>query len=122
MLYPIFVFTKFDSINKKILLKLKLPKKPPGTQFIEKRNKFGERLMSIFYPETLDLVKRHKLINYEPGVYFFSSVKTVKSSKGKIEPALKRSSEVKYILDCTYQEFIGFIKYLEKISEIFNKN
>ena len=77
--------------------------------------------MSIFYPETLKLVKEHKLINYEPGIYFFSSVKTVKDSKGKIVPALISSSGVKWILDCSYDEFIGFIKYLERISEHFEE-
>jgi len=80
LLYPVFVFTKFDTINRKVLQNLRLPKRPPGLQFIKKRSIYGNRILTTFFPNTLKQVWESKLINYEDGMCFFSSVNTVKSS------------------------------------------
>ena len=117
-IHPIFVFTKFDLINKKVLSDIKLLKKPPDKNYLDKRNIYAERIMFKYYPNTLKLVKENRRINYEAGIYFFSSISTTKNSDGTESPALKKSKEVGYILDCSYPEYIGFIEYIEKISEV----
>jgi hypothetical protein len=117
MIFPIVVFTKFDAVNRKLMASLKLPVRPPAMKHPEKRRAYGERLMAKYYQNTLQLMKKGKQINYESGLYFFSSVKTTTSSDGSTTPALKKGKEMKYILDCSYPEYIGFIEYLEKLVE-----
>jgi hypothetical protein len=119
--FPVFIFTKFDKMDKKLLAKLRLPRKPPAISNAELRGKYAGRLMGRFLPNTLNLIKSSKHINYNPGSLFYCSIRTAKNKEGVYSPALKKINEVKYILDCTYEELIGFIDYVENtIKELEN--
>lgn len=117
IIYPIFVFTKFDLIDPRVLFDLKLPKKPPAINNLTNRKKFAERLLTKFYPNTLKMIKGDKKMNYD-GHCFFTKIATQKNSDGSLSPALKPKREFGYELDCSYQEFNGFIEYIENISEL----
>ena len=116
-IYPIIVFSKVNSINKRYLSRLKLPKKVPAVKNQKARNIFAERIMANQYPNTLEYIKNNRAINYIPNNYIFPSIETVKKEDGKVAPALKLTRDAGYVLDCSYSEFIYFIRCLEKISE-----
>lgn len=116
-IYPIFVFTKFDLIDPRVLFDLKLPKRPPAINNLANRKKFAERLLTKFYPNTLKMINGDKEINYD-GHCFFTKIATQKNSDGSLSPALKPKKEFGYELDCSYQEFNGFIEHIENISEL----
>ena len=64
-------------------------------------------------------MKGDRNFNYDDELYFFSSIRTTPGTKGKkiTSPALRKSSEVKYILDCDYLEYYGFIEYMQKLTQ-----
>ena len=116
-IYPIFVFTKFDLIDPRVLFDLKLPKRAPAINNLANRKKFAERLLTKYYPNTLKMIKGDKKINYD-GQCFFTKIATQKNSDGSLSPALRPKKEFGYELDCSYQEFNGFIEYIENISKL----
>lgn len=121
-IYPIIIFSKFELIHNKLLINLRLPKTPPDEKKSIQRIAMGERLMSNFYSGTLNLIQKNKLMNYGNIMYFFPRIKTVRKQDGTSVPALKRTVESGFVLDCEYSEFIYFIKHLEKISRIIENN
>ena len=78
--------------------------------------------MYHFYPNTLNLLKNNKEIHYKADQYFFTSVSTTKNSNGTLSPGLKKSQEIAFILDCSYNEYFGFIEYVEKLTELLEDN
>jgi hypothetical protein len=121
-IYPIIIFSKFDKINERLITNLKLPKKPPSANKLELRSKYAQRLLNNFYPATLNILKSNKFLNFEDNMFIFTSVKTVRSPKGILSPALKRTSGSGFVLDFSYNEFTYFITYLEKISGYIENN
>jgi hypothetical protein len=116
-IHPIIIFTKSDSMNNHYLTSLRLPSNVPGVKNPKARKLLAEKLMANKYPNTLNILRKNRKINYENVVYVFSSIKTVRKKSGKVAPALKLTPDAGYVLDCEYNEFIYFIEQLERISE-----
>ena len=122
-IYPVFVFTKFDTINPKVLSSLGLKSKPPSPLIKknwDKRIKYAEKLLKEFYPETFSFKYRNKLINtyFNKAGYFFSCVRTEISEDGEIIPKLKLregSGGTSYEIDFSKEEYKGFIEYIREM-------
>ena len=86
-LYPIFILSKFDRVNRKVLRAAKVEESPPPAGRKGPRAAYAEALLGSNLPRTLKKVKareRHGLA-FEPPTFFFSWVGTEKASPGRSE-------------------------------------
>ncbi|MGC8657125.1 MAG: hypothetical protein ACP5UL_05215 [Thermoplasmata archaeon] len=130
-LYPVFVFTKFDTLSEKLLNGLNLKK--PGTLIdakpLEKftgtvrkeRKEFSEKLMGYFFRQTMALASGGKLVNvdFDKAGYFFSSMEVEKGEDGEPVPVVKQRDNVQgvYALQYSKDEYISFIEYFRDIAK-----
>ena len=86
-LYPIFILSKFDRVNRKVLRAAKVEESPPPAGRKGPRAAYAEALLGSNLPRTLKKVnarERHGLA-FEPPTFFFSWVGTEKASPGRSE-------------------------------------
>jgi len=133
-LYPLFVFTKFDMVEKKIFDGLKLAPKYPRLEkkpidivggwfdlqsksFIE-RIEYGDVLMEAFYRQTLALKRGCPLVNvdFDKSAYFFSEIQTEKDEDGLPVPSIVLEG-VKARLKYSIDEYKAFINYFKEIAD-----
>ena len=118
-LYPVFLMTKFDMIDRKIFEALKIPPKPPlpDKKYTKKRKAYAEKIMKSFYEQTLALKYGGKLINvdFDKAGYFFSQIKSEVSEDGEDVPAITEEN-AKSRIDYSYKEYRAFIEYFRGIA------
>jgi hypothetical protein len=128
-LFPVFVFTKFDTVDKKVLRALGIPDNFERW-FLEKsrdRTEINERLrefMKKFYQHTLAIIEGTTLIGVELGraQMFVSYLMTDLSEEGISVPRVVRAPDgVSYELVYSRSEYIRFIDYFGKIANEIKK-
>jgi len=118
-IYPVFVLTKFDTVNENILQGMKLKTKPPSYKEQKEREDYSETIMRNFYKQTLALVKGGRLmkVSFDQSVYFYSEISTEFSEDGIPIPSLKQMEDgVGHELDYSYSEYRSFIDHFKKIA------
>ena len=86
-LYPIFILSKFDRVNRKVLRAAKVEDSPPPAGRKGPRAAYAEALLRFNLPKTLKRVKARERtgLAFAPPTYFFSWVGTERSSPGRSE-------------------------------------
>jgi len=124
-IFPVFVFTKFDTVDRKVLRAIGIPDNYERW-FIEKsrsRDEINERLtefMKRFYQHTLALVYGGTLmgVELERAQIFVSYLSTELSEEGIPVPRVMRAPDgVSYDLAYSRTEYIRFIEYFGKIAD-----
>lgn len=107
--HPLFVFTKYDKIDKKALgISSTIPQKP------EERKTLAQKIMKKYYKDlSKHLGSMQRFIEPE---FFFVHVKT-KKEDDKPVPQLKENSVGLPELDYSYDEYVRLIKHLGKLAE-----
>ena len=108
-IHPLFVFTKFDKIDKKALgISSTIPQKP------EERKALAQTVMKRYYKDLFkNLGSIQKFV--EPA-FFFVHVNTKKEGE-KLTPQLKENSFGMPELDYAYDEYVKLIQHLGKLAE-----
>jgi len=123
-LFPVFVFTKFDTVDKKVLRALGIPDNFERW-FLEKskdRKEINERLtefMKKFYQHTLAIVYGGTImsVELERARVFVSYLMTDLSEEGISVPRVVRAPDgISYDLAYSRSEYIRFIDYFGKIA------
>ena len=119
-LYPVFIMTKFDMIDKKIFEGLKMPSKYPdgSKKNMKKRKTYAEKLMENFYRQTLALKYGGKLLNvdFDKAGYFFSEIRSELDEDGEQVPRLISKNGTSYGIDYSYSEYRAFIEYFRELA------
>jgi len=86
-LYPIFVLSKFDRVNRKVLRAAKVEDTPPPAGKKGPRAAYAEALLGHNLPRTLKKVKARARtgLAFAPPTYFFSWLGVEKASGGRSE-------------------------------------
>jgi len=124
-IYPVFMLTKFDVLDKKILSDLHLPesygdldkkKRPIFGGGRTTRDQYVKEIMRRFYPHTMALASGGILANvdFDKAAYFFSQIVTDLNDDGDEIPKVKRIDGVPTLL-YSEDEYRGFIDYFKKI-------
>jgi hypothetical protein len=128
-LFPVFVFTKFDTVDKKVLRALGIPDNFERW-FLEKskdRKEINERLtefMKKFYQHTLAIVYGGTImsVELERARVFVSYLLTDLSEEGISVPRVVRAPDgISYDLAYSRSEYIRFIDYFGKIANEIKK-
>ena len=128
-LFPVFVFTKFDTVDKKVLRALGIPDNFERW-FLEKskdRKEINERLtefMKKFYQHTLAIVYGGTImsVELERARVFVSYLLTDLSEEGISVPRVVRAPDgISYELVYSRSEYIRFIDYFGKIANEIKK-
>jgi len=128
-LFPVFVFTKFDTVDRKVLNDIGISENIEGW-FIEKskeRKDIAERLfkfMKRFYRHTLALAKGGTVIKgvpLEKAEIFVSYLMPELSEEGIPVPRVKKVDEISYELVYSMSEYFRFIDYFGTIADDIKK-
>ena len=128
-LFPVFVFTKFDTVDKKVLRALGIPDNFERW-FLEKskdRKEINERLtefMKRFYQHTLAIIYGGTImsVELERARVFVSYLLTDLSEEGISVPRVVRAPDgISYELAYSRSEYIRFIDYFGKIANEIKK-
>lgn len=128
-LFPVFVFTKFDTVDKKVLRALNIPDNF-DKWFVERgrnREEISKRLtefMKRFYQHTLAIVYGGTIMNVplERAQVFVSYLMTELSEEGIPSPKVVKAPDgVSYELMYSRSEYIRFIEYFGKIANEIKK-
>lgn len=126
-IYPVFVFTKFDTVDKKVLRALGIPDNFDAWVREVSRKEISERLiklMKMFFEHTLAIVYGGTLlgVELERAQIFLSYLFTELSDEGIPVPRVVKSVDgVSYELSYSRSEYIRFIDYFGKISDEIKK-
>jgi len=120
-LYPIFVLTKFDTVEKKVLNALGVSDNLDAWVKASRREDIRDRFyrfMKGFFGHTLSLIYGGALMGVEldRGQVFLSYMGTEVNEEGILVPRLISKGEIFYELDYSRSEYIEFIKYFGKIA------
>ncbi len=118
-LYPVFLMTKFDMVDRKIFEGLRIPPKYPSAdrKSVKKRKAYAEKIMESFYRQTLALKYGGKLMNvdFDKAGYFFSQIRSEMDEDGENAPRIVSEKGTSHI-DYSYKEYRGFIEYFREIA------
>lgn len=118
-IYPVFVLTKFDIVNKKILRDMKLDENYPEMKKQKDRKVFAETILKTFFGQTLALLKGGQLksVKFDDSAYYFSEVFSEFNDDGIPVPKLKKmDGGPGYEIDYSYGEYEGFINHFREIT------
>jgi len=118
-IYPVFVFTKFDAVNKKLLTDMKIGEKYPAIKDQKKRLVYAETIMRNFYPQTLALIRGGQLknVSFDDAGYYYSELTSEFNEDGVPVPVIKTMTGGSgHELDYSYPEYVGFIDHFKAIT------
>ena len=123
-IYPVFVLTKFDTVDSKVTKSLGLDQNYSDWLHNRSRkkdaNKFAIRLMKKFFSHTLALIYGGLLMDVEldKGQFFFSYIGSELNEEGIPVPKLLPSrGDMSNELDYSYNEYRAFVEYFGEISK-----
>jgi len=128
-LFPVFVFTKFDTVDKKVLGALGMPDNLDKWFLGKSRNRreINERLiefMKRFYQRTLAIIYGGTImgVELERAQIFVSYLMTELSEEGiPVPKVVKAPDGISYDLAYSRSEYIRFIDYFGKIANEIKK-
>jgi hypothetical protein len=131
-IYPVFVLTKFDIVNKKLLEAQSIPvdyktiearKKGllsglGGKNKIDSKEEMAKRILSTYYGDTMALSKGGALenVSFDKAAYFFSEIFTEQNEDGDYIPIMKRIDSTRHGLHYSDLEYRDFIDYFRVVA------
>ena len=109
-IYPIIVFTKFDSVKREKLKKLKISSEPPSLGDGNSRKEYGSKILKQYYPKI-----ESELTRKDP-VYYFVHLNVETDPHGKSIPAVPKNLE--FEIDYSYEEYRDLIEHLGMIGKL----
>ena len=119
LLYPIFVFTKFDRVDPKVLRRVKLEADPPEVNKKGSHADYAKRLVDRSMPKTMAAIRSggRRGLQFSTPSYFFSWVRTDAPVPGRAERIrLRRSGAVGWEPDYPSDEYLAFLECLGEIA------
>lgn len=118
-LHPIFVFSKFDSVDPEALGVAKVEGSPPEVRRSGPRAAYAEALLDRNLPKTMASVRVHEPrdLNFAKPSYYFSWVRTDGAGPGRRERVrLRRTGGGGWEPDYSRDEYLALLEFLGKIS------
>src|SRR5207247_175827 len=119
LLYPIFVFTKFDRVDPKVLRRAKLDADPPEVSKKGSHADYAKRLVDRSMPKTTAAIESRgrRGLQFATPSYFFSWVRTEEPLPGRAEKIrLRRSGAIGWEPDYPSDEYLAFLECLAGIA------
>lgn len=119
LLYPIFIFSKFDSVEPDALRVANVEAAPPGITKRGPRAAYAEALLDRSLPRTMAKVRARERrgLKFAKPSYFFSWVHTEGAVPGRSERVrLRHSGVVGWEPDYSRDEYLAFLECLWEIA------
>jgi len=119
MLHPIFVFSKFDSVDPKMLKRAGLEATPPAVRKTGARAAYAETLLEDTLPKTMARIRDRELRGkaLAAPAYFFSSVRTEqKAGDPRPKVRLRRIDGAGWEPDYAADEYLALLECFWKIA------
>ncbi len=118
-LHPIFVFTKFDSVDPKALRAANVGDAPPEAEKAGPRSTYAETILDRHLPKTMALVRSRETSGrkFAKPSFFFSGVRTEPAAPGRRPKVLLRASKGgRWEPDYPAHEYLSLLETLSKIA------
>jgi hypothetical protein len=119
-MYPLFVFTKLDRCPAETLVELEAPPGPPSTWTPDARDRFGQKVLERYLPETREFLGRSsrgtRLVK-EPPAWFFSHLRL---TEGEGAPRIARRSRAplgSWEPEYPFEEYRALIERLASLGQ-----
>ncbi len=119
LLHPIFIFSKFDSVEPAALRLANLEREPPDVNKTGPRTAYAEALLDHNLPRTMARVRAREPRGrkFIKPSYFFSWVRTEGAAPGRKESVrLRHSGNVGWAPDYSKDEYLAMLECLWKIA------
>jgi hypothetical protein len=118
MLHPIFVFSKFDSVDPKMLKRARLEATPPAVRKTGARAAYAETLLEHNLPKTMARIRDRELRGkaLAAPAYFFSSVRTEEAPDHRAKVRLRRIDGAGWEPDYAADEYLALLECFWKIA------
>ena len=117
--HPIFLFSKFDSVNKKALRRAKIEDVPPGVRETTLRAAYARALLDTNLPKTIAKITNREVqgVRFAPPSYFFSRVATEAATENlRDRVRLLRGDDGGWELDYSADEYLALLERLRTIA------
>lgn len=118
-LYPIFIFSKFDSVDPKALKAAGVEGTPPDLRKTGARAAYAEALLEYSLPRTMAKVRARETPGraFAAAAYFFSSVRTeTTAATQRPKVRLRRIGGAGWEPDYASDEYLGLLEWFWKIA------
>ncbi len=119
LLYPIFIFSKFDSVKPEALRAANVEGTPPGVRETGPRTAYARALLDSNLPKTMATIgsRDPRGRKFPKPSFFFSWVHTESAGPGRAERIrLRRSGAAGWELDYSKDEYLAFVECLRKFA------
>ena len=119
LFYPIFVFTKFDRVDPKVLHRAKLDRDPPEVSKRGSHADYAKRLVDRSMPKTMAAIQSagRRGLRFGTPWYFFSWVRTEEPLPRHAEEIrLRHSGAIGWEPDYPSDEYLAFLECLAGIA------
>jgi len=118
-IHPIVVFSKFDSVNPKVLHEANLAAAPPDVKKTGPRGAYAEALLESSLPRTIERIRARDrdASPFAKPSYFFSSVRTEAATANRgAKIRLRRTNGAGWEPDYSADEYLVLLERLWKIA------
>lgn len=119
VLHPVLAFSKFDTVDPKILRAVNLEASPPEVGKPGPRTVYAQALLESNLPRTLALLEGEtgKKLHFAPPRFVFSSIRTEAGTPGDPEKVkLRRTTSGGWELDYPKDEYQAFLRWLARVA------
>jgi hypothetical protein len=119
LLHPIFVFSKFDSVDPKMMKRTGLEATPPAVRKTGARAAYAEILLEHNLPKTMAMIRDREAKGkaLAAPAYFFSSVRTEqRAADPHPRVRLRRSDGAGWEPDYSSDEYLSLLECFSKIA------
>ena len=118
-IHPIVVFSKFDSVNPKVLHEANLADAPPDVKKTGPRSAYAEALLESSLPRTIERIRARDrdASPFAKPSYFFSSIRTEAAAANRgAKIRLRRTNGAGWEPDYSADEYLVLLERLWKIA------
>jgi len=119
VVYPIFIFSKFDSVRPEALRAADVESEPPGVSKPGPRSAYARALLDHNLPKTMAKIGVHEArgLKFATPSYCFSWVRTERAAQGRPPKVrLRRSGAIGWEPDYSKDEYIALLDSLRTIA------
>ena len=119
LLYPIFVFSKFDRVDPEVLRRANLNAAPPDVSKKGPHAEYAKRLVDRSMPKTVAIIQSggRRGLRFATPSYFFSWVRSDEPVPGRDQRIrLRRSGAIGWEPDYPSDEYLAFLECLGRIA------
>src|SRR5205807_2002522 len=117
--HPIFLFSKFDSVNREALRRAKIEDAPPSVRETTRRAAYARALLDTNLPKTIAKITDREVrgVRFATPSYFFSRVATEAATRDRREGVrLRRGEDGGWELDYSAGEYVALLERLRTIA------